>query len=222
MDKYLVLDLQKKLHIAVDRIVREEYEMVLLQNLFGSNFGSKLIFRGGTALRLAYGSPRFSDDLDFSALEPIEEKTFVDWCQNTIKNNPNLMVSDCRQKFYTLLALFKITDPILSQSISIKIEISTRGNGWIKGKTYTLVNINSLVTPIAVTAQVATLEKIEKEKLSINPPRIRDVFDLWFIGQKMGKNTPMDFKDFPAKIVLAELHKYLSQKDWRLIEPWLI
>ena len=65
MDKQLALEKQKILKIPLVQIIREEYEMVLLNSIFDSSFGSKLVFRGGTALRLAYSSPRFSDDLDF-------------------------------------------------------------------------------------------------------------------------------------------------------------
>lgn len=209
------------MRISLDKIVREEYEMILLQSLFGSNFGSRLIFRGGTALRLVYKSPRFSDDLDFSALEVFKKETFKKWCGEAAQVNPNLTIVDCRQKFYTLFALFRVTDSVLPQALSIKVEISTRGNGWVKDKNFILANINSLVTPLTVIAQVATLEKIKKEKLAIIPHRIRDIFDLWFIGQKLRKNTPMDFKGFSNREVLAQLHKYLSQKDWRLIESWL-
>ena len=221
MDKQLAIKLQEKIHISIDKIVREEYEMILLKSLFDSSFGSKLVFRGGTALRLAYGSPRFSDDLDFSALDSIDEDVFKKWCQEVAKTNSNLTVSDSHRKFYTLFALFKVIDPTLPQAISIKIEISTRGNGWIRGKTFALLNISSQVTPITVMVQVAILEKIKAEKLTIQPPRIRDVFDLWFIGQKLSKNIPMNFKGFQVREVRAELHKYLSQKDWRLIESWL-
>ena len=221
MDKQLAIKLQEKIHISIDKIVREEYEMILLKSLFDSSFGSKLVFRGGTALRLAYGSPRFSDDLDFSALNSIDEDVFKKWCQEVAKTNSNLTVSDSHRKFYTLFALFKVIDPTLPQAISIKIEISTRGNGWIRGKTFALLNISSQVTPITVMVQVAILEKIKAEKLTIQPPRIRDIFDLWFIGQKLGKNTPMNFKGFRIREMRAELHKYLSQKDWRLIESWL-
>jgi len=136
MDKQLAIKLQEKIHISIDKIVREEYEMILLKSLFDSSFGSKLVFRGGTALRLAYGSPRFSDDLDFSALNSIDEDVFKKWCQEVAKTNSNLTVSDSHRKFYTLFALFKVIDPTLPQAISIKIEISTRGNGWIRGKTF--------------------------------------------------------------------------------------
>lgn len=221
MDRRLAVELQSKVHVAIDQIVREEYEMILLRSIFESNFGSKLVFRGGTALRLAHGSPRFSDDLDFSALEQIPEKAFQKWCQEVIRANSNLTVLDSRQKFYTLFAIFKVSDPVLPRAFSIKIEISTRGNGWRRGENFVLLNISSQVTPLTVTAQVASLEKIEKEKKTIKPPRIRDVFDLWFIGQKLGKNTPMDFKDFSGEDVRAELNKYLAKADRRLIESWL-
>ncbi len=49
MDKDVAIAFQNKLRIAVDRIVREEYEMILLQDILGSSFGKMLVFRGGTA-----------------------------------------------------------------------------------------------------------------------------------------------------------------------------
>ena len=57
--------LSNKLQISIDCIVREEYEILLLKEIFESEYGTKLVFKGGTALRLAYGSPRYSEDLDF-------------------------------------------------------------------------------------------------------------------------------------------------------------
>jgi predicted nucleotidyltransferase component of viral defense system len=45
--------------------VREYWEMLILKELTESLLGEKLVFIGGTALRLVYNSPRFSDDLDF-------------------------------------------------------------------------------------------------------------------------------------------------------------
>jgi len=79
--------MENKLGISIIQIVREEYEMILLQSIFNSFMSQKLVFKGGTALRLAYGSPRFSDDLDFSELKTIELKKFQKWCQETTKAN---------------------------------------------------------------------------------------------------------------------------------------
>ena len=66
MNKQLADNLQKSLNISQEQIVREEYEMIILKQLFESELGRLFVFKGGTALRLAYGSPRFSEDLDFS------------------------------------------------------------------------------------------------------------------------------------------------------------
>lgn len=196
--------------------------MVLLQNLFNSFMASRLVFRGGTALRLAYGSPRFSDDLDFTQLKTIELKKFQDWCREASRDSSYLKLDEAVKKKYTLFAIFKVTDPVLSQTISIKLEISVRKQVWRKEKDYQLIGLKSQVTPLTILAQVAGLEWIEKEKLSILPPRIRDVFDLWFIAQKLNKRYLVNFGQFKALEVKAELNRLLPSGSRRLIESWLV
>lgn len=221
MDRKLAKQKQKQLRISLPQVVREEYEMIILSSIFGSGFGEKLVFRGGTALRMAYGSPRFSDDLDFTRLEKFEEGEFQKWCQKTAQENPNLELIEALKKYYTLYAKFRVTDPVLFQPIGIKIEISTRKEEWEKGKDYQLKNLKSEVTPVTVLAQVITLERLLKEKQNISPPRIRDIFDIWFITQTLGKPVPMDFKGFKTPEVKRELHRLLPEGEWRLIETWL-
>lgn len=222
MDRELALEKSRKLGISVVQIVREEYEVVLLQNLFDSFMASRLVFRGGTALRLAYGSPRFSDDLDFTQLKTIELKKFQTWCQEVSQDNSYLKLDEAVKKKYTLLAIFKVIDPVLSQTISIKLEISVRKQNWQKEKDFQLISLKSQVTPLTVLAQVASLEWIEKEKLSIKPPRVRDVFDLWFISQKLNKDYQVNFGQFKTQEVKRELNRLLPLGSRRLIESWLI
>lgn len=221
MNKQLALKKQQELGIAISQIVREEYEMILLNRIFQSGFGKDLVFRGGTALRLAYGSPRYSDDLDFTQLKNIKESDFISWCDKVVKTISNLELIETLQKHYTLFARFKITDPSLNQAISIKIEISRRKGKWVKDKNYSLAQLSSEITPITVLVQVATLKQIKEEKESILPPRIRDIFDLWFIGQKLGKPVLMDFDGIKAQSIKSDLHKLLPQKQWKLIQKWL-
>ena len=221
MNKQLALKKQQELGIAIPQIVREEYEMILLNRIFQSNFGNDIVFRGGTALRLAYKSPRYSDDLDFTQFKNIKEQDFKAWCEESARMVPNLKLVEALQKYYTLYAQFKVTDPSLERAISIKIEISRRKGKWEKEKDYILMQLSSEITPITVLAQVATLERIKKEKLSISPPRIRDIFDLWFIGQKFGKPRVMDFSGISAKEVKRDLHKLLPKKQWKLLKKWL-
>jgi predicted nucleotidyltransferase component of viral defense system len=65
MDKNLAEQFSKELKININQIVREYWEMLILKELAESPLGEKLVFIGGTALCLAYNSPRFSDDLGF-------------------------------------------------------------------------------------------------------------------------------------------------------------
>lgn len=109
----------------------------------------------------------------------------------------------------------------MPQAFPIKFEASVRPVNWKKGKDYELLALSSKVTNLTVLAQVASLERLEQDKQTIKPPRIRDIFDLWFIGQKLGKSTPMDFGDWEGKVVRRELYKFLPAKDKRLIEQWL-
>ncbi len=47
-------------------IVREYFQHLFLSELYKLSGSENLLFKGGTALRIIYGSPRFSEDLDFS------------------------------------------------------------------------------------------------------------------------------------------------------------
>jgi predicted nucleotidyltransferase component of viral defense system len=47
------------------RLILKEYlQYKILEILFSSKFADKLVFMGGTAVRIVYGSDRFSEDLD--------------------------------------------------------------------------------------------------------------------------------------------------------------
>lgn len=221
MDRTIAIEKARQQRISVVQIVREEYEMVLLSSIFESPFGNRLIFRGGTALRLAYDSPRFSDDLDFSQMKSVHTGEFQKWCRDVARRNENIEFVEALKKYFTLFALFRVKDPVLPATISIKVEISTRKERWKKESDYTLMRLGSAVTPLTVLAQVATLPLIEKEKLAIRPARIRDVFDLWYIGQQLKKPNTMDFQSFPSKKVKSELHRLLPEHARKIIEPWL-
>lgn len=53
-----------------DRALREIMQQVILLGLWRGRFFEHAAFYGGTALRLVHGLDRFSEDLDFSVLEP--------------------------------------------------------------------------------------------------------------------------------------------------------
>ena len=221
MNRQLAETLEKKLGIFQEQIVREEYEMIILKALFDNELGKSFIFRGGTALRLAYGSPRFSVDLDFSIIEDIDKKKLKELLKKISNQNTSLQLKEALQKKFTYFGLFKVKENFLKQSFSIKFEASIRRVKMVKDRDYKLVALKSSVTSLTVLAQVASLEWIKKEKNNIKQARIRDVFDLWFINQKLGKSTKMDFKGWDVRIVRGELHKLLPLNERRLLKQWL-
>ena len=219
MNKELAEQLSKKLKISTPQIVREEYELIVLKEIYSSNLADKLVFKGGTALRLAYDSPRFSDDLDFSILKNVKTEDFIKVCKEIATNNPNVELVEALKKFNTLFALFKVTDSSIPQNFSIKIEVSTREENLKKDKDYSLIILKSSVTPINLIANTFSLEKILSDKLSIEPKRIRDIFDIWFIKQSLGnKDTKMDFANFSKNEVKRELNKLLPISYRELVE----
>ena len=214
-------NIAKSIGISRDQVVREEYEMIVLKALFESEVGSAFVFKGGTALRLAYGSPRFSEDLDFSVVKDFKRAKVDSVLKAVANQHEALSLVETRQKKYTYFALFRVEESFLHLTFSIKFEASTRPVNWKKNRDYELRTLTSRVTSLTVLAQVATLQQIEQEKKTIQPPRIRDIFDIWFIGQRLGKPTQMDFGRQDAKVVKRELHKFLPEGERKLLEQWL-
>lgn len=221
MNQQLASTLEKKLGIPQEQIVREEYELIILKELFESKLGKFFIFKGGTALRLAYGSPRFSEDLDFSITKKFDKNKLKSLLEKIADQNQTLELKQAIQKKNTYFGLFKVKQNFLNQTFSIKFEASTRSEKWNKDGDYQLSTLKSNVTTLTILAQVASLEKIKREKLSINPPRIRDIFDLWFINQQLGKPVKVDFKAWPPQIVRRELNKFLPKGNRDLLNQWL-
>lgn len=58
-------------------ILKEYLQYKILNSIFNSEHANKLVFLGGTALRIVYGSTRFSEDLDFDNFH-IKESEFKD------------------------------------------------------------------------------------------------------------------------------------------------
>lgn len=214
--------LSRKLGIAVEPVVREEFELSVLKTLCESRIGDSLVFKGGTALRLAYGSPRFSDDLDFSVIGPIPEEDFQKACQAAARNIPEAVLVEALSKHFTLFALFQFRIPYIRRPFPTKIEISVRKESWKQDRDYDLKLLSSDVTNITVLAWVATLERMERDKRKALEARRqpRDLYDLWFISQKLGRDLEPDLKGIPPAVLRRELRKYLPRSHWRLVDRW--
>jgi len=224
MDQNLAESLAARLKIAVEQVVREELELSLLKSLFESGIGKALVFKGGTALRLAFGSPRFSDDLDFSASSLISEAAFREAAGEALKSVPEATLVEALAKRFTLFSLYRFDVPYIGRPFSIKIEVSTREESRRQAgaSESELRLLSSEVTNLTVLARVATLERALEDKKAAFAARRqpRDLYDLWFISQKMGRPFQADHTGIDPRVVRRELRKYLPRTHWSVIDQW--
>lgn len=217
--------LSNRLQISIDQVVREEYEILLLKEIFESEYGSSLVFKGGTALRLAYSSPRFSEDLDFTLIiiEDFNREGFIQLIKELKKKYPAIAGVEANEKFYTIFGLISIKEDYLGHNFSIKVEVSKRYGRWVEDRDYSNKIIKSEVTPLTILAQVASLKRILEEKKDAlkNRKAARDVFDYWYINQLLKKEVKVDFRGFDKTRVRAELRRLLARPFWKVVDSWL-
>jgi len=222
MDRQLADNLSRQLRISPDHIVREEHEMLILQAFLEERAGRALVFKGGTALRLAYGSPRYSDDLDFSLTAPLAEADFIRAAEAVATKLPRAALREALSKYFTLLAEYRIREPYLPRPFSVKLEVSTRSETWVPGRDFALRLLTSPSTPVTVLAQVATLERMRADKQAALAARRqpRDLYDLWFIAQKLRQPFVADLAGIDRAAIRRDLRKYLPTHHWPVIEEW--
>jgi len=219
MDKDFALNMAAQAGIDAQQVVREEAELIFLQGLFESAISDGLVFKGGTALRLIYASPRFSEDLDFSETRKITAPEFKKIITRIVKSDTRFSIKGLASKYYTHLAQIRIKEPWQEIAFSMKIEIAK-----VSPKRLDLSYTNSLakssLSNISVMVRAFTLEKILEDKFRCVEERKmpRDIFDIWFICQKTGKPFTLRNFGYPKGKIRQELRKFLPRAFYPAIE----
>lgn len=201
--------------VSQEVVIMEAYQMSLLDELGGSPLSKKLVFKGGTCLRLAYNSFRFSEDLDFSQLSPTSFSYFSQIIKKIVAKYPEMKIVDLFNMPQTLFA--KIVVSVNQLKVGIKIEVSKRKEIWHEGKNYQLKLLQSITNPLTPLIFVANLEKIYQDKVEATKSRRkpRDWFDLWFLSQKLDRPWNRTVS-LPKKLMLDRV-RFLLPKSKRLI-----
>jgi len=219
MDQNELNTLVNELQISRDQILREEAEMELLQSLAKHNISTKLVFYGGTALRLAYNSPRFSEDIDLLMIKKIQFNELQQFLNSFLKDKINWKLTDIKNKRQTMFALLNINDDKLKHNFSIKIEIHKPDHKVdIEYNLATLQSPTSIFQPLLL---VPTLDELKNLKvLTIkNRKKGRDIFDLWYISQKLREPfTCPRVAKYKKREFKNELQVFLSKDYYPLIE----
>lgn len=176
--------------VVFPNILREYSQHIFLSELYKMPESDNLLFKGGTALRIIYGSPRFSEYLDFtlSKIPPKNTKTHIENILTKIlseisKSKINVVMgkkSGLTTGGYFGLIDFKIYD---YPAITVEINIS------IRKKAKTDFEIDSIINDFTTPYNVIHLpqEEIVEEKVFgalLNRSKPRDFYDLYFIMRK--------------------------------------
>lgn len=212
--------LAKQLVISYDQILREEAEMVFLDELAKDKISSKVIFYGGTALRLAYGSPRFSEDLDFLAVKTLAFGEFKKFMGKTVKQNSGWSLKDLKNKRQTMFALILIRDNKLKHNFSIKIEVHKPSKKVKLASELRLIKSpTSIAEPLLLTPVLYELKRLKAAALR-QRKKARDIFDLWYIAQAERSNfvLPGELPPYAAREFQNELQVFLPKKYYPIIK----
>ncbi len=220
MDETQLNEYIKNLGISRDQILREEAEMEILAELANDKLGAKLIFYGGTALRLAYNSPRFSEDIDLLRLRPVSFAEFKKFIKKFIAARDNWRLKDIKDKRQTMFALIQIKDNKLKHAFSVKIE-AHKPAGKVKLKTELLL----LKSPLAAAEPlllVPTLAELKKLKINaiLGRKKSRDIFDLWYLAQVLREKfeLPEKMPAYSEREFKNELQVFLPKKYYPVIK----
>lgn len=149
---------------------RQNTIIEVVQAIAKSRAGSQIAFKGGTALKLFYGTPRYSEDIDYDSLPGVSAQELMKILKDLFVKR-RWEITDEAIKYFTILLELRFAGP--ERHFRVKVEISTREKElettiqYFRG-----VPILTLEPSFLMTEKLLTF---------IDRQAGRDIFDAWFI-----------------------------------------
>ncbi len=171
--------------------VAREYCQHLFLSAFYQQAGSeRVMFKGGTALRIAYNSPRFSEDLDFSGFG-VTARVIEGWVLATIgeveRHGVGAQVRESKTTSGGYLSVMECH--LADYPIRVLVEVSLRSQKKGGAPTGAARGRGVLITPElapAYTLQLLPETQLVGEKITalLTRGKPRDYFDIYFLLRK--------------------------------------
>ncbi len=170
--------LATKLQTTELNVRREYFQHLFLSYFYQQPLTDQVYFKGGTALRMLYNSPRFSEDLDFSSsLTDIHalEEAILGTLGEIARENVDVDIAESTTTGgYLAIIAFRADQTPLS----IQLEISLR-EGEKRGEAVTIVSdFVPAYTIVALDREQLIDENI---RALLSRKKARDFYDLYFI-----------------------------------------
>jgi len=205
---------------------REYFQHLFLSYFYQQPLTDRIYFKGGSALRMLYHSPRFSEDLDFSSsvtdIQAIEEAILGTLAAIARENiNPDIAESKTTTGGYLAIVTLR-TD---HDAVAIQLEISLR-EGEKRGEAVMIAS--DFIPAYMVVALIREQLVDEKIQALLSRRKARDFYDLYFILR--ANLLPAQRRDVlsPAVETLRqsridfekELKEFLPKSHWAIIRDF--
>lgn len=195
---------------TMNNVVREYLQHLFLSFLYQEKKSESLLFKGGTALRLIWQSPRFSEDLDFtgskisiSHIESLMEVVLARIESEGIKTD----IEESKKTSGGYLAIFHFRTNEYESDIQVEISLRTEPKN---------AGVVSLISPALLPPY--TLVHLDKKKLvgekiqaCLTRAKARDFYDLYFILR-----SRLAFADIFSKDKILKTKLLMAIKDQKL------
>ena len=138
-------------------LIRDYYQLLILQGLFVSKFRSSLVLKGLCASKLAYDLGLGASEIEFISLEKLKTSEFIGEVESILSKISNLSILRVSERRYTILIELKIVDAV---EIPITIELTKIKYDWKRGINYDVRIFEISEWALKVVGQVVNLTEI--------------------------------------------------------------
>lgn len=177
-------DTATKQQTTLENVIREYVQLVFLSFFYQLGGSERFFFKGGTALRLVHRSPRFSEDLDFSAPSLADcsdyENLLGEVLISLVGEGFRVKISESKTTSGGCISIVELG--IKDMTTSLRIDVSLRRKDNLQSQT---VLVESDLYP-PFTLRVLAGEALAREKLAalFDRQSLRDFYDVYFLIRK--------------------------------------
>ncbi len=212
-------EFSKKYQTLEKNVAREYVQHLFLCALYKLKGCEKLLFKGGTALRLIFQSPRFSEDLDFTGIGILRSQEIDDLFLATLEELEKIGLIITYQEAkptsggYLGIIRYKLFDI----PENMEFEVSLRKTSGLRGE------VTSVVTDLApayTLIHFPTKELVaEKIKALMARKKPRDYYDLYFISRHPELSRVLDKKQLSLVLNILRKEKLNFKKELSHLLP---
>lgn len=188
-------ELAGALRVDVKLLIHEEFQRQTLMGIYLNPRLRKLTFHGGTALRIVYGSPRFSLDLDFTGKPSLNLADVPEDITSSIKHLEKLMNFSVRLTAKRILTnrhgflRFNLDFTIAEWEKAFRVKVELLEKGFTRG-VHRELRVEHPI-PTVVYVRTKEISDILVDKICAIAGRSyalpRNVYDVDFIVRNGGK-----------------------------------